>query len=109
MNPPLHERGYPRVRHILLTAYQRFDDTGNLEEGSLGRTLNISEGGIMLETASPLPLLSKVEISLALKEEIIEVQGMVVHLRVNDRDRIETGIKFIEISDEARMKIRQFK
>lgn len=100
-------REYPRVNRMKLTAVERFGELGELAEETIGRTLNISEGGMLLEMVKPLPLLSKVALSVGLGDVVLHLKGEVVHLRKSDEGRIETGIQFAEISGEDREHIRK--
>ena len=95
-----HTRENPRINRILLTAIEQYTETGELTDEVLGRTLDVSEGGMKVEMKHPLPLLSTVTISLAFKDDIINVSGQVVHLVKNDAGLIDTGIKFDELSPE---------
>ncbi len=100
-------REYPRVNRLRLTAVERFGELGELAEETIGRTLNISEGGMLLEMVKPLPLLSKVALSVGLGDTVLHLEGEVVHLRKNDEGRIETGIQFAGITGEDREHIRK--
>ena len=100
-------RIYPRINSMKLTAVECFNEIGELAEETIGRTLNISEGGMLLEMVKPLPLLSKVALSVGLGDAVLHLQGEVVHLRKNDEGRIETGIQFAEITVKDREHIRK--
>lgn len=100
-------REHPRVERILMTAVEQFNETGELAESRIGRTLNISEGGILLEVHQPLPFLSKVTLSLAIKEDIIKAEGEVAHLRKTRDGKIEMGIMFLNLSDRDRNIIKK--
>lgn len=99
-------RTYPRVNRLKLTAVELFSELGELEEGTIGRTMNISEGGMLLEMVKPLPLLSKVALSVGVGDDVAQMDGEVVHLRKNEEGRIETGIQFIGLTEETRKIIR---
>lgn len=100
MNDQTRGREHPRVERILLTAVEQYNVTGELAESRIGRTLNVSEGGILLEVDQPLPFLSKVALSVALEEDIIRVEGEVTHLRRTQEGKIEMGIKFLNLSEK---------
>ncbi|MBI5816092.1 MAG: PilZ domain-containing protein [Nitrospinae bacterium] len=99
-------RRYPRVKHLYLAAYDIYGALGEVAESSIGRTLDISMGGMRLETTKPLPLLSKVNITLAAGDEMVEVEGEVVHLNKKGTGRIETGVEFVNLSHQAKEHIR---
>lgn len=99
-------RTYPRVNRLKLTAVELFGELGELEEGAIGRTMNISEGGMLLEMVKPLPLLAKVSLSVGVGDIVAQMEGEVVHLRKNEEGRIETGIQFSGVTEETREIIR---
>ncbi len=89
------KRDFPRVTKLLFTGMSSFDEKGEGAMLSLGRTLNISEGGMLLEVSKNMPFQLKVNLRLGFQEEIIEMEGNVVHLRKTDAGDIEIGIEFI--------------
>jgi len=93
-------RRHPRVKHIYLASYDIYGSLGEVAESYIGRTLDVSPGGVRLETAKPLPLLSRLSLSLAIGEKIIEVEGEVVNLSKKKSGMIETGLEFINITPE---------
>ena len=103
MSDSAYQREYPRVERILLTSVEQYNIDGELAESRIGRTLNVSEGGILLEVDHPLPFLSKVSLNIAIKEDIIKADGEVVHLRRTKDGKIEMGIKFLDIPADDRM------
>jgi hypothetical protein len=90
-----------------LTAVERFGELGELADEAIGKTINISEGGMLLEMVKPLPLLSKVALSVGLGDTVLHLKGEVVHLRKNDQGHIETGIEFEGITNEERKMMRK--
>jgi len=92
-------RQYPRVSKLCFTAVKQYDTSGELEGAQLGKTLNLSEGGILLETDTPLPFLAQIEVLLGLESEMLKIKGEVAHLRRREEGLVEMGIRFVEISD----------
>lgn len=74
----------------------------------MGRTLNLSETGILLETHFPIESGHTVMISIGLAEDLVDVKGRVVHHRQLEEDRFVTGIFFIETKETAVDVIRNF-
>ncbi len=107
-NPLGYERQSPRVERILMTGIELFEETGELAESSIGRTLNISEGGILLEVVTPFPFMAKVSLNLALYNNNIKINGQIVHLRKNADDRIEMGVTFTKIADKDKEILKMF-
>jgi uncharacterized protein (TIGR02266 family) len=73
-----------------------------------GRVTNISRGGLFMETPTPLPIKSRVDIALQLPEirTVLHVHGRVVWTydvrRSNSQIMTGTGIKFEDMSPEQR-------
>jgi c-di-GMP-binding flagellar brake protein YcgR len=100
MSDQPHARENTRVDRILLTAIEQFTEEGTKTEEIMGRTLDISTGGVKIELKRPLPLLSTVKVSLGFKDDVVHFSGQVVHLKINDDQMIETGIQFMGLSDD---------
>jgi len=98
-------RKSPRVSKLCFTSVKRYDATGELEEAQIGKTLNISDGGILLETDHPLPFLAQLEIVIGLDDEMLKLKGEVVHL-LKKEDTLEMGIRFLEVSGKDREILR---
>jgi c-di-GMP-binding flagellar brake protein YcgR len=83
---------------VNLVNYKHFDETGEIDETAMGRTRNISKGGILLEVFNHYPLLSILEMQIALGEKVVNPRGRVVRLQELEGGQVEMGIKFIEVS-----------
>ena len=75
---------------------------------TMGRTLDISEGGILLEAQQHFPLLAEIEVGLAVGHQIIEAKGKVVHLSQNEEGKIHMGIQFVEMSEVDKEALREY-
>jgi hypothetical protein len=95
-------RAAPRVQSINLVSLAQFNESGFFSALDSGRTLDVSPLGIRLELSHPLPLRTVVEMSLALGERLIELEGRVCHLEVIDEHRCMMGIELTRLGDEAR-------
>lgn len=72
---------------------------------SIGKTLNISESGICLETTFPLEPKNIVVMTIAVEENLLNIDGEVVYSR-SDGHSYRTGIRFHGI-DPAEHQILQ--
>lgn len=91
-------RQYIRPEALNLLDYLVVDEQGRQGDYSMGRTLNISTGGILMETHIPLPRGQQVMITLGLGDELIGVMGRIVYSTF-DADRHQNGIEFFHITD----------
>ena len=76
-------------------------------------TLNVSNGGLFLETEDPLPIDSEVTLRMRLpgETEPMEIQGYVVWSNPKGKNNAfpsGMGIQFIGMNSEQRMKIDVF-
>ncbi|MCU0722529.1 MAG: PilZ domain-containing protein [Planctomycetes bacterium] len=97
---PQDRRENPRIVSLNLVTARPRDDAGSME--SMGRTRNVSIGGILLEVKKSYPLSSTLELQIALGDAIIRPVGRVVRLQELEDNQIEMGIKFTEISERDR-------
>ena len=81
------------------------DADGRVDLEIVGRTLDLSEGGILLECSQSVPSENKeVEVVLGIREHIIRAMGDIVHVRDLENEYIGLGIAFKDLSaDDARI------
>lgn len=101
------KRDFLRVSKLLFTELTSYDQKEDGAMQSLGRTLNISEGGMLLEMAKDMPFQLKVNLRLGYKDEVIEIEGAVVHLRKTEDGDMEVGIEFINPTQDQLKIINQ--
>ena len=91
-------RRYIRPESLNLLDYLVVDEQGRPSDYSMARTLNVSKGGILIETHIPLPKGQQVMITLGLREQLIDVMGRIAYTTVED-GRHQSGIEFFHVSD----------
>jgi hypothetical protein len=81
------------------------DSDGHVDLEIVGRTLDLSEGGILLECSQAVPSENKeVEVVIGIREHVINVKGEIVHMRDLGDDNVGLGIAFRDLStDDARI------
>lgn len=94
-----HRRS-PRVISLNLVSVAKVDQTGVPTLDAMGRTLDISDGGIKLETFTTIPIGSEVELGIALGEQIIHPRGRVVYLEEIEEGKYIMGLKFFDLRPE---------
>ena len=100
-------RRFIRPEALNLLDYLIVDDQGRQGEYSMGRTLNVSKGGILMETHIPLPLSQQVMITLGLEDELIDVMGKIVYTTF-DAGRHQNGIEFFHVADKDRLVLNNY-
>ncbi len=84
-------------------------DENNLElTQGMGRTLNVSEGGILMETHIYMDPRHMMSLTIAMEDDIMDIKGKITYCKKREDGKFETGIRFIE-TDEAKVKfLKQF-
>ncbi len=103
----IEKRKHIRIDSLNLSHVSVKENGDTLKQG-MGRTLNISESGILLEIYFPMELHQKVLLTVALQEDIIELNAKVVHSRTGEQGMQEVGIQFQEMSEEQRKRVNEF-
>ena len=87
------KRKHSRIDSLNLS-YICLDEDKQIVKQGMGRTLNVSESGILLETHFAVDLNHTVMLTIGLEEEIIEIRGKPVHSKKNEHGLHEVGIQF---------------
>ena len=94
------QRKYPRVRTSNLISFKLYDDNGILLNQSMARALNISQSGILIETAYMITIERISLMSVGARDELVKIKGQVVYSRENGIGMYETGISFEGTEEE---------
>ncbi len=95
------ERQYNRVYSMNLINYTCLDEKGEAISRGMGRTLDVSNNGILLETHVQLPENEKISLSIGLKDELIDIVGKVAYSQEGKEGKFHAGIEFEEADDVA--------
>ncbi|MCC6142556.1 MAG: PilZ domain-containing protein [Candidatus Hydrogenedentes bacterium] len=100
-------RRYPRSRRQLSVV----TDTGG--PGVLNHVDNISANGVLCHTVKPIPLMTRMQISLDIPkphEQRVDAEGIVVRCDLDEQgdDNFKVAILFTKISDQDHEAIRRF-
>ncbi len=94
-------RKHSRVDSIYLLNYVHLDENDNAIMQGMGRTMNVSESGIMLETHVSLGKNETIDVVLGLQEEMLTIRGKVIFSRAAKYDMYQSGIQFLDIDDSS--------
>jgi hypothetical protein len=103
-----NKRNSPRFDSLNLLAYSVFDENDALIRQGMGRTLNVSSTGILLETHVQVPSEHKIALTLGLEDNLVEIKGKAVYSRAGQEDMYETGIEFMECSENQQAILTAF-
>lgn len=95
-----NKRKHQRILSLNLS-YICLDENNNIVKQGMGRTLNISESGILLETHFPIESEYSVLLTIALEEDLLEIKGKPIHSRSTETGEFEIGIEFLEPDQDS--------
>ena len=102
------KRKHSRVESIYLLNYVNLDENDEELMQGMGRTINVSESGIMLETHVAFKEQDTVDVVVGLKEDMVTIRGKVVFTRTADSGRYHSGIQFLSIENESLSTLRRY-
>lgn len=101
-------RRYVRPESLNLLDYIVVDEHGVQGNYSMGRTLNISIGGILMDTHIPLTPGQQVMITIGLEEDLVDVMGRIIRSTHHHDGMYHNGIEFFHASVEDRRIINKY-
>jgi len=101
------KRKHARISSLNLS-YICLDENDQIIKQGMGRSLNVSESGILLETHFPIDNQHVVILTLGLEEDLVDIKGRPVHTRINSEGKYEVGIEFLESKAKARKALKNF-
>ena len=102
-----NKRKHERIQSLNLS-YICLDEDKNIIKQGMGRTLNISESGILLETHFPIEPEHTVQLTISLEENLLDIKGKPVHVRSIDGGKYQIGIEFIDLKPDAADILKEF-
>ena len=102
-----NKRKHERIKSLNLS-YICLDEDENIIKQGMGRTLNISESGILLETHFPIEPNHLIQLTISLEEDLLDLKGKPVHVRSGDEGVYEIGIQFIDLDQNATKLLKKF-
>ena len=96
------KRASPRIRSLNLASYVPKKDKRQEYIISIGRTLDVSEGGAKIETHRKLDRGVQLELEIAVEDQIISARGEVMYSTELAHGLFGTGIRFTFIAEEDR-------
>jgi hypothetical protein len=88
-----------RINSLNLISYSCIDATENVVAQGMGRTLNVSEDGILLETHVSINPEFTIELAIGLEDEVINIRGSIIYTNPGIKDKYQAGIEFVEIDN----------
>jgi c-di-GMP-binding flagellar brake protein YcgR len=98
-------RKHPRVKTEDLIDYVCMDEHGNKVDEGMGRVLDISQGGLLLESHGWFKSQHIVLMTFDRKNETINLEGKVVYCREEESGRFRAGVQFLGANGEIRQNV----
>ena len=95
------KRKHRRVKTQNLISYFAFDDTGKLISHGLGIALDISKGGILLETKDPIKPGLIILTATDRENNLFEVKGELAYSKKISAATYSSGIKFTGVNERV--------
>ena len=101
------KRKFIRINSLNLS-YVLVDGDGEADRQTMGRTLDVSEAGIRLETHLLVEKGRHLMLSIGFEDQLVDIKGHVIHSGKNSDGKYELGIEFIGLDDTSKKTIQKF-
>lgn len=95
----MEKRKHQRVSTLNLLSYVCLDENSNHLEQGMGRTLDISLGGILLETHVRIESKYILLLAVGFEDELIDIKCEVVYCREGAQGMFESGARYLESNE----------
>jgi len=96
------KRKHQRVETVNLLSYVSLDEEGKPTDQGMGKTLNISQGGLLLETKVPIESKFIMLMAIDIKDELVKIRGRVVYSKQETPQIFHSGVRFKESNERIR-------
>ena len=90
------KRQHHRINALNLISYSCIDATESVVAQGMGRTLNVSEDGILLETHVSIDPEYTIELAIGLEDELINIKGSIIYTKPGKDEKYQAEIEFLE-------------
>ena len=105
-----NRRQHVRIKTDNLISHEATGRDGQVISRSMGKALNVSRSGILLETSYPIVAEGISLMAVDLNDKLIEMRGRPIYCRGTDTGMYQTGISFIGTEeDTARFAVKLIK
>ena len=97
----INRRKHVRVKTNNLISHETIGKDGRVESRSMGKALNVSRSGILLETPHRIVAEGISLMAVDLDDQLIEIKGRPIYCRETYTGMFQTGISFIGTEEET--------
>jgi len=101
------KRKHIRLESLHLLDYIVIDSVGTRGRHAMGRTLDISESGIKIETNEPLIMGDLLVVTIGLEDDLIDLHGEVTNCRPAS-GMFVNGVQFTDIPEEGKKLLKKY-
>jgi hypothetical protein len=85
-----------------LVAYKHIDVQDEPSDMGMAKLLDLSEGGVKIQTHQPFPTDARFQIFMVLDEVLVEARGRIVHQKALDGGTYEMGASFTDVEEKGK-------
>ncbi|MDY7037122.1 MAG: PilZ domain-containing protein [Thermodesulfobacteriota bacterium] len=104
----IEKRKKPRIDSHNLLSYICFDENDQEVKQGMGRTLNVSEGGILMDTHVPFDKKAILSLTIGMEDDLMDIKGKIAFCRKRKAGHFETGIQFLDLDEEKLRSLKQY-
>lgn len=86
----------PETRNLVYFCI--FGENGRITVQGMGKTLNISRGGVLLEIHAPIPQDCRMQLSIGIGDDILELEAFAAHIQKKDTQVLHVGMAFLPMT-----------
>jgi c-di-GMP-binding flagellar brake protein YcgR len=94
------ERKNVRIQSEQFISYKLYDKKGKVCDEGMGVARDVSKTGIALENRRTMEIGARIELTIALREDVIHTEGTIRNVKELAENSYLTGIEFNKISKE---------
>lgn len=103
------DRKTARLESDQFISYRLFDSENRVCDEGMAKATDISRSGVAVENRTPFEVGSKVELTIALSEDLVKTEGIVRNTDQVADSTFHIGIEFTSISeDQINMLVKEF-
>ena len=96
------KRNFPRVKINNLLSYICIDENNGEADHGVGRALDISQVGLLLESRAPIESEKILLTTVTEQNELLDIKGRVAYCREAEPKIFTTGVQFLENQERIR-------
>ena len=101
-------RRHTRINSLNLVSYVCIGEDNEVVRQAMGRTLDVTEGGMLLETHVPMDPAHAVLLTMGAEDDLVDVKGKVVHCGAGKGKRFHSGVQFTRMNSTNLQILKRF-